>query len=206
MRGLRGGATLPGKWGHDLIATPSRVGEAAEVVSEELTTRRSCEMDETVITRNGFERLNAELERMTNDERRQIAERLRQAATSEANRAESADYLGVREDQALLEHRIALLEERLHVAQVVEPQSGDGRIDVGERVRLRDLNSGKRLEVELVGPLESDASSGRISIASPLGQAIVGLRRGQIAEVDAPRGRVRFKVLAVEIEAPGRAA
>jgi transcription elongation factor GreA len=163
-------------------------------------------MDETVITRDGFERLNAELERMTTDGRRQIAERLRHAAASEANRAESADYLGVREDQALLEHRIAVLEERLHAAQVVEPQSGDGRIDVGERVRLRDLNSGKRLEVELVGPLESDASSGRISIASPLGQAIVGLRRGQIAEVDAPRGRVRFKVLAVEIEAPGRAA
>jgi transcription elongation factor GreA len=163
-------------------------------------------MQETVITREGFERLNAELERMTTDGRREITERLRHAAASEANRAESADYLGVREDQALLEHRIALLEERLHAAQVVEPQSGDGRIDVGERVRLRDLNSGKRLEVELVGPFESDPSSGRISIASPLGRAIVGLRRGQIAEVDAPRGRVRFKVLAVEIAASGRAA
>jgi transcription elongation factor GreA len=163
-------------------------------------------MHETVITPDGLERLSAELEQLTTAGRREIAERLRHAAASEANRAESADYLGVREDQALLERRIALLEGRLQSAQVVEPQAGNGRIDVGERVRLRDLDSGERLEVELVGPLESDAAMGRISIASPLGQAIIGLRRGQIAKVDAPRGRLHFKVLAVEADARARAA
>jgi transcription elongation factor GreA len=154
-------------------------------------------MHETLITRDGLERLSAELEHLTIDGRREIAERLRHAVASEANCAENADYLGVREDQALLERRIALLEERLGAARVVEPQPGNGRVDVGERVRLRDLGSGERLEVELVGPLESDAPAGRISVASPLGRAIVGLRRGEIAEVDAPRGRLQFKILAV---------
>jgi transcription elongation factor GreA len=162
-------------------------------------------MDESVITRDGFERLETELEQLISRGRREIAERLHHAATSEANRSESADYLVVREDQALLERRIALLEERLRTAQILEPQSADGRIDVGERVRLRDLDSGERLEIQLVGPVESDASDGRISVASPLGRAIVGLRRGEIAEVDAPRGRLRFKVLAVETDAPARA-
>jgi len=154
-------------------------------------------MHETLITRDGLERLSAELEHLTIDGRREIAERLRHAVASEANCAENADYLGVREDQALLERRIALLEERLGAARVVEPQPGNGRVDVGERVRLRDLGSGERLEVELVGPLESDAPAGRISVASPLGRAIVGLRRGEIAQVDAPRGRLQFKILAV---------
>ncbi len=163
-------------------------------------------MHETPITRDGLERLNAELQRLTTNGRREIAERFKQAAATEANRAESADYLGVCEDQALLERRIAVLEERLRSAQVAEPQPGNGRIDIGERVRLRDLATGGRLEVELVGPLESDASAGRISIASPLGQAIVGQRRGHIAEVNAPRGKLRFKVLAVETRAAGRAA
>ena len=69
---------------------------------------------------------------------------------------------------------------------------------MGERVRVRDLESGQRLEFELVGPLESDARVGRISIVSPLGRAILGLRRGEIADVDAPRGRLQFKILAVE--------
>jgi transcription elongation factor GreA len=163
-------------------------------------------MHATVITRDGLERLNAELKQLTTDGRREVADRLRHAAASESNREENADYLGVREDQAFLERRIALLEDRLRSAQVIEPQLGNGRVDVGERVRVSALDSGKRLELELVGPLESDPSCGRISVASPLGQAIVGLRRGQIAEVDAPRGRLQFKILAVEAAEPARAA
>ena len=114
------------------------------------------------------------------------------------NPGESADYLGVREEQAMLERRIATLQDRVQTAQVVDPQLGNGRIDVGERVRLRELGTGTRFEVELVGPHESNVSSGRISTASPVGRAIVGLRRGQVAEVEAPRGILRFRVLAVE--------
>lgn len=155
-------------------------------------------MDEIVITPEGRDRLEAELERLTNDGRREIAERLKRAVASEANRAESAEYLIVLDDQALLERRIALLAERLRSAQVIEPQLGNGRVDVGERVRVRDLESGARLELELVGTLESDAGAGRVSVASPFGRAILGLRRGEVAEVHAPRGKLRFKVLAVE--------
>lgn len=155
-------------------------------------------MDEIVITPEGRERLEAELERLTNDGRREIAERLTRAVASEANRAESAEYITVLDDQALLERRIALLAERLRSAQVIEPQLGNGRVDVGERVRVRDLESGARLELELVGTLESDAGAGRVSVASPFGRAILGLRRGEVAEVHAPRGKLRFKVLAVE--------
>ena len=155
-------------------------------------------MNEIVITREGRERLDAELECLTNEGRREIAERLKHAAAGQANCAEDAEYLAVRDDQVLLERRIALLAERLQSAQVIEPQLGNGRVDVGERVRVRDLESGARLELELVGTLESDASAGRISVASPLGRAIVGLRRGEIAEVDAPRGKLQFKILAVE--------
>jgi len=161
-------------------------------------------MSESVITREGLERLNQELERLVTDGRRKIAERLRNAATSEANPAENGDYLDVREEQVMLERRIAVLQERLRRARVVDPQLGNGRIDVGERVRLRELASGERLELELVGPLESDATAGRISISSPLGAAILGLRRGQIAEVVAPRGMLHYKVLAVEAPSPAR--
>ena len=154
-------------------------------------------MDETVITRAGLARLNGELERLTGEGRREIAERLKRAVANETNHAENADYLAVRDDQVRLERRIAQLEERLLSAQITDPDPENGRIDVGERVRLRLLDSGKRLEVELVGRLEADPSRGRISIASPLGKAILGLRRGEIVDVDAPRGRLRYKILAV---------
>jgi transcription elongation factor GreA len=155
-------------------------------------------MNEIVITPEGRERLEAELARLETDGRREIAERLKHVAASGTNCAEDAEYLGVREDQAMLERRIASLAERLQSAEVIEPQLGNGRVDVGERVRVRDLGSGARLELELVGSLESDAAAGRISVASPFGRAILGLRRGEIAEVDAPCGRIQFKILAVE--------
>jgi transcription elongation factor GreA len=85
---------------------------------------------------------------------------------------------------------------------MVEPCVGNGRVDVGERVRVRDLASGKRLEVELVGPHESDLAAGRVSVVSPLGKALVGLRRGEIADVPTPRGSRSFKVLTVEAPEP----
>jgi transcription elongation factor GreA len=158
-------------------------------------------MQATMITREGLERLSAELERLKDHGRREIAERLRRASAGDANRAENAELLAVREDQALLERRIALLEEKLRSAQVIDPQPANGSVDVGERVSLRELDSGERLELELVGPLESDPSAGRISVASPLGKAIVGRRRGEVADVDAPRGRLRYQILGVELPA-----
>jgi transcription elongation factor GreA len=133
-------------------------------------------MHETVITPEGLARLREELERLR------------------TMRAESVE--------SLLERRIAVLEERLRAARLVEPQPGNGRVDVGERVRLHDLDSGERLELELVGHLEADPSEGRISIVSPLGKAVVGLRRGQVAGVDTPLGRRRVRVVAVEPPPP----
>jgi transcription elongation factor GreA len=160
-------------------------------------------MNDTVITRSGFERLNEELTHLTTVGRQQVAERIRIATTAEANVAENADYQGARDEQALLERRIALLTERLAGATVAEPDAGNGMIEVGERVRLRDLDSGNRVEYELVGTLEADPLAGRISASSPVGQALLGRRRGQIAVVDAPKGRrFRFKILAIQ---PARA-
>lgn len=155
-------------------------------------------MNEIVITPTGRERLDAELEHLASEGRREIAERLKHAAASETNRAENAEYLGVREDQALLERRIAMLQERIAFAQLVEPDASNGSIDVGERVRLRDLDTGEKVEVELVGSFEGDPFEGRISVASPLGEALLGRRRGEVAIVDAPGGRMRFEVLAID--------
>jgi transcription elongation factor GreA len=166
--------------------------------------RKENGMEETVVTREGLARLRKELERLTTVERRRIAERLEHAAATESNRAENGDYVDAREQQALLERRIARLDQRLRGARLVEPQPGNGRVDVGERVHVRDLVTGDRLELELVGTLETDPDAGRISVVSPLGKAIVGLSRGQIVDVDTPLGRRRFEVL--EVEPPPRAA
>ena len=161
-------------------------------------------MHELVITRKGFERLSNELERLKSEERPRVADRLRRAKTSEANLNQNMEYLDARDEKVNLERRILLLKDRLRSARIVLPRLGNGRVDLGERVRVREVASGHSLELELVGQLEADLAAGRVSVASPLGQALVGLRKGEIAVVDAPRGRFGFEVLAVEL--PARAA
>jgi transcription elongation factor GreA len=159
------------------------------------------EVQELVITETGFERLSEELERLKGEGRRAVADRLRTAAASEADLVQNVEYLEARQEQAQLERRIALLEARLGSARIVAPCLGNGRVDLGERVRVRDLVSRRRLDVELVGQFEADLAAGRVSVASPLGRALVGRRKGEIAEVEAPRGRLGFEVLAVELPA-----
>ena len=158
-------------------------------------------MHELVITTEGFERLYRELQRLKSVERRRIADRLREAMTSEANLSQNMEYRDARDQKLQLERRIGLLRERLRSARIVAPRPGNGRVDLGERVRVREVVSGHSLELELVGQLEGDLAEGRVSVASPLGQALVGLRKGEIAKVKAPRGSFAFEVLAVEVPA-----
>jgi transcription elongation factor GreA len=154
-------------------------------------------MVETVITSEGLARLNTELEDLRSNGRREIAERIRAAVLTNANVAESAEYHEARDDQATLERRIAVLEERIALAELADPDGTNGLVDVGERVGVRDIESGRRLQFELVGALEADVSRGRVSVLSPVGRALVGRKRGEIAVVDAPQGERRLKILSI---------
>lgn len=154
-------------------------------------------MNETLITPAGLARLSDELERLRTSGRHEVAERIRVAMATDAVPDANPDYLDAREEQLQLELRIMKLEQRLADAEVAEPDAGNDVVDLGERVRLRDLDTGKRLEYELVGSLEANPAAGRISAASPIGRAVIGRRRGEIAVVEAPRGRRVLKILSV---------
>ncbi len=155
-------------------------------------------MNELLITPAGLARLEAELDRLRTEGRRHAAERLSHAAAAEADVTESADYRVAREEKDRLEARIVQLEQRLAETEVAEADDANGVIDLGERVRLRDLDTGMRIEYEVVGTLEADLPAGRISAVSPLGGALLGRRCGDVVLVDAPGGVWRFKILEIE--------
>lgn len=154
-------------------------------------------MNETLITPAGFARLSEELERLRTAGRQAITERIRAAISTDADVNSNADYQAAREEQGLLEARIARLERRLAAVQIAEPDGTNSVVDLGERVRLHDLETGTRLEYEVVGSLEADPIGGRISAESPLGRALIGRRRGEVAVVEAPKGRRRLRILSV---------
>lgn len=154
-------------------------------------------MNETLITPTGLARLSDELQRLRSSGRQAVAERIRVAKATDADANNNPDYQAAREEQMQLEVRIARLEQRLAHALVAEPDAANDVVDLGERVRLHDLKTGARHEYELVGSLEADPASGRISAGSPLGQALMGRRRGDIAVFQSPKGRRRLKILTV---------
>ena len=156
-------------------------------------------MNETLITPAGLARLSAELGSLKSAGRDGIAERIRDAVSTDADPTANADYLAAREEQALHEAKIARLEQRLAAARVAEPDVENGVVDLGERVLLRDLDTDAVHEYELVGSLEADPAAGRISVESPLGRALVGRGAGDVAVVQAPKGRRQLKVLAIEL-------
>jgi transcription elongation factor GreA len=147
------------------------------------------------ISAGGYEQRNRELDALRTEGRRDLGERLRVAREEDGDLADNAALHDLLDEQAHLERRIARLEAQLAVAEIVAP-AADGSAAIGSRVRVRD-GDGVLHEYELAGPLESDAPEGRISIAAPVGAALVGRRAGAVVEVETPRGPLALTVVSV---------
>jgi transcription elongation factor GreA len=160
--------------------------------------------ERVLITRKGYNVRRRELERLENDERRRLSELLR-AARNDGDLDDNPMLLELLAEQAQLEQRIAKLAAELAEAKVARPPRG-GTVGIGSVVRVRDVDTRETFEYELVGPLEADPASGRVSMAAPIGRALLGQRRGARIDVATPRGTVALEVVAVGGRAPVRAA
>jgi len=142
----------------------------------------------------GYAQRCRELDVLRTDRRRELSERLREAHR-DGDIAENPVLQDLLEEQVQLERRIAQLEASLAVAEVVEP-SADGRAGIGSVVRVRDRR-GETYDYELVGPLEFDPRKARVSVAAPVGRALVGERPGATVEVATPRGPLVLELVSV---------
>jgi transcription elongation factor GreA len=140
-------------------------------------------VSEIVLTPAGRQRLVGELEQLRSELRRLIVD--------DGGRDDTG------RERELLECRIAQLEARLSVAEVVEPER-DGEIEVGERVTVIDLDSAATTDYRIVGSGEGDPGRGEISHDSPVGSALVGRRVGDVVEVERPCGTVRLEVVEID--------
>ena len=156
-----------------------------------------------LITREGYEHLRAEIAKLC-DARPEMIERLR-GARDNGNLDDNPTLYEVLEEQAQLEQRIAQLRGQLAAAKVVQPK-GDGIAGIGNSVRLRDLATNEVVEYELVGGIEANVGDGRVSIAAPVGRAVLGARAGEMVDVTTPRGNVQLEVLEVRAISARKAA
>jgi transcription elongation factor GreA len=156
-----------------------------------------------LISADGYETRSCELERLRTYERPRLAACLAEAR-QDGDLADNLPLQDLLEEQQRLERRIAVLEAQLAAAEIVAPAC-EGRASVGSLVRVRD-GDGVTFDYELVGPLESDASNGRVSIMAPVGQALLGQRAGSRVAVRTPRALLTLEILAVDPAASSKEA
>ena len=155
-------------------------------------------MKEVILTAEGYEKLKEEIELLRNDKRRDIAERIR-VAREFGDIAENAEYDDAKNAQAMLEHKIMLLEERLLHARVIDAGDVDTSVvSIGSRVRLKDMDANETVEYHIVGSAEANPAEQKLSNESPVGKAIMGKKKGEVVEVSAPRGALKFKILDIK--------
>jgi transcription elongation factor GreA len=155
-------------------------------------------LKEVILTADGYKKLQQEIDVLRNEKRREVAERIR-IAREFGDIAENAEYDDAKNEQAMLEHKIAQLEERLLSARVItKKEISKDTVSVGSHVRLRDMQANKTFEYHIVGSAEANPAENKLSNESPVGKAIIGHKKGDVVEVTAPRGSLKFKVLEIK--------
>jgi transcription elongation factor GreA len=155
-------------------------------------------LKEVILTAEGYEKLKQEIEVLQNEKRREVAERIR-IAREFGDIAENAEYDDAKNEQAMLEHKIAQLEERLLTARVItKKEISKDTVSVGSKVRIRDVAAKQTFEYHIVGSAEANPAENKLSNESPVGKAIMGHKKGDVVKVSAPRGSLTFKILEIK--------
>jgi transcription elongation factor GreA len=153
---------------------------------------------EVVLTPEGLKKLQEEIEYLSTTKREEVAERIREARDF-GDISENSEYDDAKNEQAMLEHRISTLQEKLRRARVIKiSEISTDRVSLGTQVTLKDLEDGESFTYEIVGSAEADPTNQRLSNESPVGQAILGKKVGDKVTVPAPVGSLKYEVVRIE--------
>jgi transcription elongation factor GreA len=148
-------------------------------------------------TEEGFKKLQEELHRLRTVERPHLSQQIADAR-DKGDLSENAEYHAAKEEQGLLEARIAKMEEMLANARIVDTSQLDNtKVYIHSRVVVRHVDNGSQREFTLVAENEVDIKAGRISVGSPIGKGLLGKAKGEIAVVVTPTGSTRFEVIEI---------
>ena len=155
------------------------------------------ENKEVLLTQEGFDKLEQELENLKTVKRVEIAERIK-VALGFGDLSENSEYDEAKNAQAENETKIAELENKIRYAKIIDESEIDTKtVQVGNTVKLLDLEFDEEVSYTIVGFTEVDIAQNKISNESPIGSAILGAKKNQVVEVQAPAGVMQYKVLSI---------
>ena len=146
-----------------------------------------------LITDEGRKKYEEELNFLKTEKRKEISQKIKEAR-EQGDLSENAEYDAAKDEQRDVEARIAELEELLKNAEVVDVEKTAGKVSFGCRVKVIDVELKEEMEFTIKGSKEADSLSGSISNESPLGQALIGAKKGETVEVEAPCGIIKYKI------------
>lgn len=156
---------------------------------------KSVASDQLIVTKEGLQALQDELNQLQTVGRKEIAEQLKEAI-SFGDLSENSEYEDAKTKQALMESRIIELTNMIESAVVVdETKHSKQEVEIGTKVTIQAVGQKTELEFTIVGSTESDPVNGRISMESPVGSALIGAKKGDTVEVKAPSGKKSYTVL-----------
>ena len=155
---------------------------------------------DVILTPEGLEKLRSELDYLSTDKRREVAERIKEAREF-GDIAENAEYDDAKNEQAMLEARIATVAEKLRMATVIEAKDlSTDVVQVGSVVHVKDEKTGKSVKYTIVGSAEAKPNENKLSNESPVGRALIGHKRGDEVAVQVPRGPARkLKITKIDV-------
>lgn len=158
------------------------------------------EEKEILLTKEGYENLEKELEYLRTEKRAEIAERIK-VALGFGDLSENSEYDEAKNAQAENEIKIASLENKLRYAKIIDASEIDTKnVQVGNTVKIHDLEFNEDLEYTIVGSTEVDLAQNKISNESPVGSSLIGAKKGEIVEVKLPTGDIaKYKILSIKI-------
>ena len=146
------------------------------------------------VSKDAFEKMRQELQRMKSVDR-PAASRAIAEAREKGDLKENAEYDAAKEAQGMLEAKIALLESQIASSRIVDESEIDtSKVSILTRVTITNMATKKTVTYQIVGEKEADLKENKISISSPIGQGLLGKQKGEVAEVRAPTGIIKFKV------------
>lgn len=154
-------------------------------------------MATSYMTREGYRKLEAELNHLIKVKRKEVAEKL-ETARSMGDLRENAEYDADKEEKMMLEQKIGELSGKLSSAQIIDNMNiPDDKAYVGATVRLKDMDSGEELTYTLVSEAEADFLENKISTTSRVGKGLLGRSVDEIVEIEVPAGKLRYQILSI---------
>jgi len=155
---------------------------------------------QSVITPEGLEKLKEEIDHLSTARRREVAERIKEAREF-GDISENAEYDDAKNAQAMLEAKIAQLEERIRAATVVDPSElSNDIVGIGSIVHVKDEKTGKSQKFTIVGSAEANPADAKLSNESPVGRALLGHKRNETVSVSVPKGPARkLKITKIDV-------